>query len=112
MAKAYEENGIIKYRGVNYETPMDEFEFSAKPAGNGDTCHYLITDAGTFTVLERQETGHYPYTGDVETGYRDNDGFFWLASGGVDVRTGCRTFGDAVKMVEQLANVVAGKRMR
>jgi hypothetical protein len=42
---------------------------------------------------------------DTETGYRDSDGLFWLASGCCDVReSGCKTIGEAIEWVKARAN--------
>jgi hypothetical protein len=45
-----------------------------------------LTDCGRITVLDRL-TGYGYEERDVESGYRDKDGNFWLASGDCDVRT-------------------------
>jgi len=42
---------------------------------------------------------------DVETGYRDQNGNFWLASGNQDVtRSTVKTIGEAIKWVKERAN--------
>lgn len=42
---------------------------------------------------------------DVETGFRDKDGQFWLASGGLDVRySGYKTIGEAIQWIKDRAN--------
>jgi hypothetical protein len=62
----------------------------------------LHTDIGSLTVLDRMTGFGYR---DIETGYRDMDGKFWLASGGYDVRrSGAETLGAAIEWVKRNAN--------
>lgn len=50
-----------------------------------DTLYALrVEDGGRITVLDRM-TG-FDWGRDIESGYRDKDGKFWLASGRCDVR--------------------------
>ncbi len=69
-----------------------------------DEQHALHTNLGSLTVLDRMTGfGHR----DTETGYRDMDGNFWLASGMIDVRySGCKTLGEAIAFVKNNANTV------
>lgn len=63
---------------------------------------------GSITVLDRM-TG-FSFGRDVETGFRDCDGKFWLASGGVDVtKSGCTTIGDAIQWIKDRANNCIGE---
>lgn len=63
---------------------------------------------GSITVLDRM-TG-FSFGRDTETGYRDPDGKFWLASGMFDIRTYMPiTFADAVQLIKQNANNCVGE---
>ena len=63
---------------------------------------------GSITVLDRM-TG-FSFGRDTETGYRDPDGKFWIASGMFDIRAHMpMTFADAVKLIKQNANTRAGE---
>lgn len=98
------------YTGASIDTPFDYFMFQEViDMPYGDTQQALHTNIGSLTVLDRM-TG-YEFTGyefgcrDIETGYRDKDGKFWLASGNCDVReSGCKTLGEAIEWVKQRAN--------
>jgi len=59
-------------------------------------------DIGSITVLDRRTGfGHR----DTETGFRDREGKFWLASGMRDVRESkCKTIGEAIEWVKKHAN--------
>lgn len=104
------------YRNVELTTPMAELEFYTVPpstydlemgARHRDFQHALHTNLGSLTVLDRMTGFGWR---DIETGYRDMDGKFWLASGGYDVReSGATTFGEAVEWVKQRANNCRGE---
>ena len=66
----------------------------------------LHTNLGSITVLDRR-TG---FGGrDIETGYRDPKGKFWLASGGMDVRyAAVATLGEAISWIKRNANTCIG----
>jgi hypothetical protein len=67
----------------------------------------LHTDIGSLTVLDRMTGFGWR---DIETGYRDKDGKFWLASGGFDVRySGAKKLGEAIAWVKQNANNCIGE---
>lgn len=69
----------------------------------------FLEDGGRITVLDR-ETGFGFGTRDTETGYKDSDGKFWLASGMCDVRRYCAdmTVAEAVEWVKRNANTCVG----
>ena len=70
----------------------------------------MHSNLGSITVLDR-ETGYGYGVRDVETGFRDMTGAFWLASGNRDVRyAGCKTMGEAVEWVKQMANTCIPER--
>lgn len=50
-----------------------------------NTLYVARTDIGRFTVLDR-ETGYSFGSRDIETGYKDTEGKFWLVSGMFDIR--------------------------
>lgn len=63
---------------------------------------------GSITVLDRM-TG-FSFGRDMETGFRDVEGKFWLASGMFDIRNHMpMIFSDAVDLIKINANVCAGK---
>jgi len=62
------------------------------------------SNLGSLTVLDRL-TGYGFGIRDVETGYRDPDGEFWLASGDCDVLSSeVETIGEAIEWVKKMAN--------
>lgn len=67
-----------------------------------DTQMAFHSNLGSITVLDRMTGfGHR----DTETGYRDTEGNFWLASCGRDVReSGAKTVGEAIQWVKDKAN--------
>ena len=73
---------------------------------DGDKQIALHTNLGSFTVLVRL-TG-YGWV-DIETGYRDPNGEFWLASGNQDVtKSTAKTIGEAIEQVKERANTCTG----
>lgn len=64
-------------------------------------------DDQRITVLDRMTGFGYR---DTETGYRDEEGKFWLASGGYDVRD-CPEFTiqEAIAFVKHFANTCVGE---
>jgi len=103
------------YRNVELSTPMSELEFQEVPAStydlemgrrHRDFQVALHTNLGSLTVLDRMTGFGWR---DIETGYRDMEGKFWLASGGYDVRDSWAiTFEEAVNWVKQNANNCKG----
>ena len=93
--------------GVTEDTPlsdlvfhMPEFQFK------DDVSVALHTNLGSLTVVDRMTGFGWR---DTESGYRDLDGKFWLASGGFDVRdSGSGTVGDAIEWVKSNANTCVG----
>lgn len=66
------------------------------------------SNLGSITVLDRL-TGYGGGVRDVESGYRSEEGLFWLASGGVDIRSmeGC-TIGEVIQYIKDNANTCIG----
>jgi len=64
-------------------------------------------DIGSITVLDRRTGFGWR---DIETGYRDKKGKFWLASGNNDVRESeCKTIGEAIEWIKSRANTCIGE---
>ena len=106
LQKKVNEWGKDVYRGVTVDTPLSDLEFHSVEMPDGDQQWALHTDLGSLTVVDRMTGfGHR----DIETGYCDTDGKFWLASGGFDVRrSGCESIGDAIEWVKNNANTCVG----
>lgn len=106
VEKYTNDSGKECYRGVTEDTPFSELEFhevdmTAMPENIQFALH---TNLGSLTVLDRL-TGYSGYVRDTETGYRDQEGHFWLASCMVDVRnSGAATIGEAIEYVKRNAN--------
>ena len=63
-----------------------------------------LGDVEKITVLDRM-TGWGGSIRDVETGYTDKDGKFWLASGNFDIRRlDVKTIGEAIELIKGNAN--------
>ena len=109
MEKYINDWGKPCYKGATEDTPLnpDDFHMPDNQPEDGKS-YALHTNLGSLTVLFRV-TGFtgidgYPLK-DVETGFRDTDGKFWLASGNCDVRkSGCKTLGEAIAWVKSGAN--------
>ena len=68
-----------------------------------------VNDGSAITVLDRL-TGYSGYVRDVETGFRDKDNRFWLASGNLDIRNfGDLTIKDAIDKIKRNANTCTGE---
>ena len=96
------------YRGVEPGTPFDELEFHdvTKMLEENGQQVALHTNLGSLTVLNRLTGFGWR---DIESGYRDTDGKFWLASGGFDVReSGAETMQQAIEWVKKNANTCVG----
>ena len=64
-----------------------------------------VNDGSAITVLDRRG-----YVRDVETGFRDKDNRFWLASGDFDIRKfGDITIRGAIDKIKKNANTCTGK---
>jgi hypothetical protein len=107
MQKYINDSGKEAYSGVTVETPFSKelFHRVRMPEHDGlysDNQWALHTNLGSLTVLDRMTGFGYR---DVETGYRDMAGKFWLASGDFDVRySGALTLGEAIQWVKTRAN--------
>ncbi len=105
MKQYINEIGKEAWCGVENSTPMSDLQFHRVPLSaclDDDQQWALHTNLGSLTVLERMTGFGYR---DVETGYRDVEGKFWLASGNYDVRyAGVATIGEAIEWVKTYAN--------
>ena len=103
MEKYTNEFGKECWRGVTLETPLSEDLFHEPPRVLPEDRQLAFhSNLGSLTILNRLTGFGWR---DVETGYRDNDGNFWLASGGHDIRReGIETVGDAIAYVKKYAN--------
>ena len=112
MIKTTNEHGKQVYTGAGEMTPFDINQFHVVKDQYDDDHQWALhaTNIGNLTVLDRMTGfGHR----DVETGYMDMNGEFWLASGGYDVRcSGAETLGEAIKWVKERANTCIGKEER
>lgn len=83
-----------------------------KPAELNDSDNYLeycyLNDFERITVLDRL-TGFSGGIRDRETGYKDKDGKFWLASGGFDIRDyPDLTIEEAIEKIKVNSNTCVG----
>ena len=109
MEKYINEYGKECYSDITEETILKDMEFHNVKSEYGDNIQYALhTNLGSLTVLNRM-TG-YGFR-DTETGYRDPEGKFWLASGDLDVReSGAKTIKDAIEWVKSYANTCVGEQ--
>lgn len=110
MEKYTNERGKECYRGVDYSTAFSEDLFHAVEMGqNADDYQVAFhSNLGSITVLDRL-TGFSGGIRDIETGYRDMTGNFWLASGMQDVRdASVQTVGEAIAWIKSHANTCIG----
>jgi len=95
------------YRGVTEDTQFNG-ELFHKPEWQEDDGENFAfhSEIGSLTVVDRMTGFGWR---DIETGYRDPEGRFWLASGNYDVReSGCETVGEAIDWVKVRANNCVG----
>ena len=95
-------------KNLTLDSPFSKEMFSYVDMSwtDGDTQIALHSNLGSLTVVDRL-TG-YGWR-DVETGYSDPDGNFWLASGNQDVTmSNAKTIGEAIEWVKERANTCIG----
>lgn len=103
---------LNKWNGIKEDTEFDSKYFLEVDMGLNTTdtqqaCHTCAL--GSITVLDRL-TGYEGYVRDVETGYRDLHGEFWLASCNFNILDeNCETFGEAIALIKERANNCVGK---
>ena len=89
-------------------TKIEDLEFKLIPSHPGidSIQHAHHGEFGSITVLDRM-TG-YGYR-DVETGFRDKSGKFWLASGDFNIRSyPSLTVEEAIEKIKNNANTCIG----
>jgi hypothetical protein len=103
---------LNEWNGIKENTPFESKYFLDVDTGLNTTqdiqqaCH--TSALGSITVLDRL-TGYEGYIRDVETGFRDLHGEFWLASGNFNIlEKGCKTFGEAIELIKKNANNCVG----
>lgn len=103
MEKYINEHNKECWKDVELESKFDASMFHEVPDQfESDVQFALHTNLGSFTVLDRMTGFGWR---DIETGYRDKEGKFWLASGHCDVRlSGSKTIGEAIKWIKNNAN--------
>jgi len=92
------------YRGVT-ESTLFTLDLFHKPDYQFETdIHWAFhSELGSLTVLDRMTGFGFR---DIESGYRDPEGNFWLASGNIDVRySGVKTVREAIEYVKTHANI-------
>jgi hypothetical protein len=94
------------YKNVTKDILMSDLEFHEVEMLD-DFQFALHTNLGTLTVLDRMTGFGYR---DVESGFLDEDKFFWLACGNCDVReSGAMTIQEAIDFVKKNANACKGE---
>ena len=102
MEKYINDFGKECWRGVSRDTDLDRHLFHKGSAIEDDTQLCFFSNIGNITILDRMTGFGWR---DIETGFRDPDGYFWLASGGCDVlNAGLSTVGDAIDWIKKNAN--------
>lgn len=90
------------------ETKISDLEWKEETMCDGEdtlfTAH--LEDGGRITVLDRM-TG-FDFGRDIESGYKDKDGKFWLASGNCDVRRYGFNVDQAIDWIKSNANNCVG----
>jgi hypothetical protein len=109
MRKFTNEHGKICHEGVEKFTPFSADHFHKPEYQEADGENWAFhTNLGSLTVVDRMTGFGWR---DIESGYRDPDGEFWLASGDFDVMgSGCKTVGEAIKWVKDRANTCVPNR--
>ena len=94
--------------GVTNDTKFDVDMFYEVPDKFEDDVQFALhSNLGSITVLDRMTGFGWR---DVETGFRDPDGRFWLASGNFDIRDHrCATFADAIANIKNNSNTCVGE---
>lgn len=103
MKKYINKYGKECYKGVRLTDKFnDELFHKVEDSFEDDIQVALHTNHGSITVLDRMTGFGWR---DIETGYRDPKGNFWLASGNLDIRKfDIKTIGEAIAWIKQHAN--------
>lgn len=111
MEKTINECGKEVWSGVNGSEDFNDALFHEVDMSwaESDTQVAFHSNLGSITVLDRV-TGFGDGMRDTETGYRDPDGKFWLASGWFDIRNqNCKTIAEAIDCIKRNANNCRGE---
>ena len=88
---------------------IKDIEWKIDSYCEGDNLYKYNFNGQRITVLDRI-TGYGYGVRDIETGYRDEDGNFWLASGGFDIRDYPElSREEAILKIKQNANTCVGE---
>ena len=108
MEKYINESRKECFKNVDLEDKFDTDLFHLVNSNDDDDeeQYALHTNLGSFTVLDRLTGFGWR---DTETGYRDQEGKFWLASGNYDIRNKKHvTFKEAIDHIKNNANTCIG----
>lgn len=88
---------------------LSDLEWSASPTCDGEDTLYTayLIGGGRLTVLDRV-TGYSCGRRDIESGYKDKEGRFWLASGDFDIRSRDVPVDEAIELIKANANTCVG----
>jgi hypothetical protein len=87
---------------------LSSLPFTEKNVMDSDISYGLHLYIGSITVLDRM-TGYSGGIRDIETGFRDPYGKFWLASGNFDIRTFENiTIREAIELIKKNSNTCQG----
>ena len=109
MIKFETEDGKVHWSGVTEDDEFSDELFNEIDYCSGQNQWVFHTNIGSITIVDR-ETG---FGGrDTETGFRDVDGNFWLASCNFDIRYAydfttksvSKTVGQAIELIKRSAN--------
>jgi hypothetical protein len=107
--KKYQSGVIFPWWECSPEDAFSEelfYDVDMSWSSNGDTQKAFHSNLGSLTILDRMTGFGWR---DIETGYRDPQGKFWLASGHCNVlRSGSRTIQEAIDWVKRNANNCVG----
>lgn len=109
MEKYINDNNKECWKGAQEDSPFSadlfhEVKMNNDPDwGHDDNFQWAFhSELGSITVLDRRTGFGWR---DTETGFRDKDGKFWLASGDLDVReSDSKTIGEAIAWIKRNAN--------
>ena len=89
---------------------VSDLKFNYEEQRGGDDFFYsCIIPDGVITILDRL-TGFGGGVRDVETGFRNNSGKFWLSSGGFDIRDYRNlSINEAIDLIKKRANTCTGE---
>jgi len=111
MEKYTNEFGKECWKGVTEDCEFTEdlfHEVENNPYEQEDYQRAFHSNLGSITVLNRLTGFGWR---DVETGFRDMEGKFWLVSGGFDVilsLAGVATVGEAIQWIKENSNTCRG----